>query len=291
MIERETNSNLGAIYKRFFDNGSSDPAGSLLNAGIGLPMRRIDWWDIQPLWSHPYYGLVMMLGEGSGFYRNEDGFSCELSSGTFLLTFPGHKQRYGPAKGQKWGEIYVGFDGDIFKIAHKRKILDPRHPVWKLHDSAVWVERLQKLLQTTDPLAQQNQFRRAIHFFDFLLEMLDAAEPTNSNTAASDWFALACQMIIADLHHKIDWETLATALGMSYHTFRIYFRRRAGMSPLQYREKYRFQSAGNLLTDIHYSCKDIAFVLGFSDPDHFSQQFKKRFGMSPMQYRKMHIKK
>jgi AraC-like DNA-binding protein len=290
MIERETDSNLGTIYKRFFDNGSPDPAGSLLNAGIGLPARRIDWWDVQPLWSHPYYALVMMLGEGSGFYRNEDDFQCELSSETFLLTFPGHKQRYGPAKGQKWGELYVGFEGDIFQIARKRKVLNPEQPVWKLENSATWIERLQKLLQTPDP-PPQKQFRRAVHFFDFLLEMLDAAEPVNSNTATGDWFALACQMITTDLHHKIDWEKLATSLGMSYHTFRLYFRRRAGMAPLQYREQHRFQNACNLLTDIHYSCKDIAFVLGFANPDHFSEQFKKRFGMSPLEYRKRHLKK
>ena len=288
MIERETDSNLGTIYKRFFDTGAPDPAGSLLNAGIGLPTRRMDWWDVQPLWSHPYYALVMMLGEGSGFYRNEDGFQCELSNQHFLLTFPGHKQRYGPAKGQKWGEIYVGFDGDIFDVARKRRILSPQQPVWKLKHSTVWVDRLQKLLQASPPPRQQH-FRRAVHFFDFLLEMLDAAEPLNSDVTAGDWFAVACQMITADLHHKINWEELATSLGMSYHTFRLYFRRRAGISPLQYREKHRFNVACGLLKDVHYSCKEIAFVLGFSNPDHFSEQFKKRFGISPMKYRQLHI--
>ena len=253
-------------------------------------MSHMDWWDVQPLWSHPYYGLVMMLDEGSGFYRNQNGFQCELSSGNFLLTFPGHKQVYGPKKGEKWGELYAGFDGDIFTVAYKHKILDPSQPVWKLNDPSVWVDRLQELLQANRVATRQKQFRRAVHFCDFLLEMLDAAEPVNSNAAVSDWFALACQMSIADLHHKIDWEELATSLGMSYHTFRLYFRRRAGMSPLQYREKHRFHSACNLLMDMHYSCKDIAFVLGFADPDHFSQQFKKRFGRSPMQYRKKHVK-
>jgi len=290
MIGREIDSNLGAIYKRFFDNGSPDPAGSLLNAGIGLPTRRTDWWDVQPLWSHPYYGLVMMLGVGTGFYRNEDGFQYELSSETFLLTFPGHKQRYGPAKGQKWGEIYVGFDGDIFQIAREHKIFTPEQPVWKLDNSAIWAERLQRLLQAKHPPAQKH-FRRAIRFFDFLLEMLDTARPVNSEITTGDWFGLACQTITADLHNKISWKELATSLGMSYHTFRLYFRRRAGLSPLQYREQYRFNLAVNLLLDIHYSCKEIAFVLGFANPDHFSEQFKKRFGMPPQEYRKRHLKK
>jgi AraC-like DNA-binding protein len=40
----------------------------------------------------------------------------------------------------------------------------------------------------------------------------------------------------------------------------------------------------------HYSCKDIAFVLGFANSDHFSEQFKKRFGVSPLEYRKQHKK-
>jgi len=290
MTEQKTHSPLGAVYKRFFDNGSPDTAGSLLNAGVGLPARHVDWWDVQPLWSHPYYGLVMMLGDGTGFYRNEDGFQCALSSETFLLTFPNHKQRYGPAKGQKWGEIYVGFGGDIFHVARKHKILTSRQPVWKIKQPSIWTSRLQALLQATS-LPSPKQFQRAVHFFDFLLEMLDAAEPLNSNAATGDWFAQACQTITADLHHKVNWKELATSLGMSYHTFRLYFRRRAGISPLQYREKYRFEAATTLLTDIHYSCKDIAFVLGFANPDHFSEQFKKRFGMPPREYRKRHLKK
>jgi len=233
-----------------------------------------------------------MLGDGVGFYRDENGFQCELAKGYFFLTFPGHKLDNGPLKGQKWGELYVGFSGDIFKLAQRRKIISPKHPVWRLEEPTLWIEKLQVLLQSETPLTQQQDFRRAVRFFDFLLDMLEAAQPIQNNPHTSDWFDLACQAITADLHHKIDWEELATSLGMSYHTFRQYFRRRAGISPLQYREKHRFELASYLLANaLHHSCQDIAFVLGYTNPDRFSEQFKKRFGIPPLEYRKQHSNK
>jgi len=282
----------GGSHQRFFDNPLVDPAGCLLNAGMELPAKLFDWWNMLDLWSYNYYGFAMPLSEEAGFYRDEDGLQCQISRGNFLLTFPGRKQHYGPSKNEDWGEIYVGFDGDIFRTAHKRGLVSVKQPVWRLDSPEIWIEKVQKLLRDSTqasarPLPQKH-FYHAARFLALLLEMLDAASPVTDYSLGGDWFAEACKMLIADFRHKPDLEEIAASLGMGYHTFRLNFRQRAGVPPFQYREDYRFQVAVNYLKNMHYPCVGIASILGFSSLDHFSKQFKKRFQISPQQYRQLH---
>ena len=282
----------GSPYEKYFENGSPDPAGDLLGGGIGLPTHRNDWWDIRELWTYPYYNLNMMLGDGIGSYRNEKGFQCELSPGSFFFTFPDLKHQYGPAKDEHWGEIYVSFAGELFELVRKQQILNPSQPVWKSGNLTPWVNRLQQVLQTPGPVTKRQTMHRAARFLEYLLELLEEAEPVQAAKPDGDWFVVACEMLTCDLHHKVDWRQIAGNLGMSYHTFRLYFTQRAGISPTRYRNKVRIETACEHLTnDVHKPCKEIAFNLGFTGPQHFSEQFKKHIGLSPHEYRKTHLKK
>jgi len=288
---KKLDSLVGASYERYFENGSPNPAGDLLNAGMGLPAHHMDWWDTRKMWSYPHYSIVILLGDGTGFYRNEDGFQCQLNYGDLVITFPYQKQHYSPRKEQNWGEIYTAFNGDIFRIAEAQNSINRRRPVWKLAKPEIRVKQLQQLLQIPPPVQPEQSFQRAVSFLHLLMEMVKTAEPVEEDLVAGDWFAHACQMITADLHHKINWKDIATSLGMSYHTFRLYFRRRAGMSPLQYREGQRFKAACDLLLNMPFkTCSEIAFILGFANTYHFSEQFKKHVGVPPNEYRKRHLK-
>ena len=282
---------VSSSYERFFDNASPHPAASLLNAGSGVAEGRMNWWDTRHLWSHPFYGLVMFFDDCKGIYRNENGFECKIAAGDFLLTFPNFRQHYFPLKGQKWNELYVGFNGDMFDILAKHKIIEPQYSVWRLPDSEKYINRLRKILQVKVPASPQEDLRRALHFLEFLVEIISIASPVAQKKEPLDWFAEACHAITANIHEKPDWNHLASSFGMSYHTFRRYFRERAGISPLQYREEHRYKMAERLLAeDLRYSCHEIALILGFSGLSYFSQQFKKRYKISPLQYRKKHAK-
>ncbi|MEC7264354.1 MAG: helix-turn-helix transcriptional regulator [Bacteroidota bacterium] len=46
-----------------------------------------------------------------------------------------------------------------------------------------------------------------------------------------------------------------------------------------------FKEAKRLLRETPWSITEIAFALGFSEPNHFSHFFKKREGQSPVQFR------
>lgn len=287
MKEAKFKSLLGNYDELFFDNGAPDGAGDFLGAGISLPFRTNDWWEMRDMWSYPYYSLNMMLEGGCGAYRNDEGFECELSYGNFFLTFPDIKQHYGPGKNQRWSELYVGFKGDIFDFYVNQRIL-PSHPqVWRLEKPEIWATRLRELLQQPRPCDRLETAQLMTQFLNFLFGMLNEATPVQSGVTTGDWFSQACRMLTNDLHHKIDYRQVAEMLGMSYHTFRAYFTKRAGMPPAQYRDAQRLKTACDLLiNNPHKSCKQIAFTLGYYNGDHFSAQFKKQMGMPPNEYRK-----
>ena len=290
MKDAKFKSLLGNYDELFFDNGMPDAAGDFLGAGISLPFRTNDWWEMRDLWNYPYYSLNMMLRGGEGSYRNDEGFECGLAYGNFFLTFPDVKQHYGPGKKQRWSEIYVGFQGEVFDYYIKQRILPKYPPVWHLDEPETWIKRLQGILELPRPNTRVATARQMTLFLAFLFEMLESATPTQVGDTAGDWFGQACRMLTNDLHHKVKYRQVADALGMSYHTFRAYFTKRAGIPPAQYRDAQRLKAAKDLLVhNPHKSCKQIAFTLGYYNGDHFSAQFKKQVGVSPNQYRKKRI--
>jgi AraC-like DNA-binding protein len=277
---------VGARRKFYFENLSSDSTGYLLRGGISVSSGGNDLCDVRGLWAYPYYVLEIMLEGGSGSYRNESGFQCQLSYGNFFFVYPGIKQYYGPGKGENWSEICVSFAGQVYDLYRERGILHPTQPVWYLTDPAPWIAQLQDLLQQPRPTAGLECASETTRFLSFLFAMMQQATPVESSSAASDWFTQACSMLTNDLSHKSDLNAVAANLGMSYHTFRIYFTQRAGMSPLQYRTTRRIETARSLLTETDKTCKSIAFILGYCNGDHFSADFKQHMGLAPREYRK-----
>lgn len=282
----------GNPYESFFQNGEPNPTGDLLGAGTGLPTLRNSWWDTRDMWTKPYYNLSLMQDSGDGFYRNESGFSCRLSSNTFFFTFPDIKAAYGPLKNEQWGELYTSFSGAIFELMRQEKVIDPAQPVWQTESLDPWTTRLRHIFEMPIPATKRQTMHRVVCFMDFILELLDVSEPVAPTELGSDWFANACQMLTGNLHEKVDCQRIARELGMSYHTFRFSFAKRAGMPPVRYRDQVRIRQTCDYLTNnLHKPCKEIAFELGYSDPHHFAKHFKKHMKMSPSEYRRKYAKK
>lgn len=289
--EKQTASVFRSPYEMYFENGNINPAGDLLAAGVVWPTKRNDWQDTRGLWSYPYYNFGIMLGEGQASFRNENEFTCNLSHGNFFLTFPDVKQQYAPGLGESWGEIYISFTGAIFDALRAHQVITPEKPVWRLNNPQLWIERLQAFLQKPVPSSPSDKLKRASYFLSYLLEMLAEGTPVQSCQPDIDWFGHACNLLTKDLHHEVDLHDIADDLGMSYNTFRNYFKRRAGVSPMLYRDQARLKAACHYLAEAPVKpCSDIAFIVGYSNAQRFSQQFKNHIGMTPLEYRKNHRK-
>lgn len=80
---------------------------------------------------------------------------------------------------------------------------------------------------------------------------------------------------------------VANRLGLSTSHFRHLFRQASGQPFHRYLVSVRLESARKLLRDSSASVSEIAVMVGFQSPAHFSRSFAHRFGASPNQFRRM----
>lgn len=279
-----------ATNELFFYNRVSSPLGRIVAAGTGKRGNldnRADTEKRKTL-KERHYSLLMVLENSGGFYRNENGFECQLAYGDFFLGIPGIHHHTAQGAKDSWGEICVEFEGIVFDVLAEDKILSFNSPVWHLEKPAPWISRLQKLLQQPRPNTQVEIAQETTSFLLFLLEMLQAATPQQASPAPNNWFNNACIALSNDLSNPLDLASVASSLGMGYESFRLKFRRQSGMPPGQYRDLQRCKAAQDILVHTNKPGWEIALYLGFCDEQHFLRRFKKWTGLTPHAYRLKH---
>ncbi|MGQ8338250.1 two-component regulator propeller domain-containing protein [Sunxiuqinia sp. A32] len=81
-------------------------------------------------------------------------------------------------------------------------------------------------------------------------------------------------------------EELAKQLGMSKTLVYLKFKKLLNMSGSDYIQSLRFKKAIELMADSNRNISEIAYEVGFSDPNYFSKVFKKVYKKTPTSYRK-----
>lgn len=81
-------------------------------------------------------------------------------------------------------------------------------------------------------------------------------------------------------------QMLASELGYSSNYLSDMLAKETGRRPIDYIQESIIEKAKNLLLGTDDNIADIAYILGYDYPGHFSKFFKKKTGMSPLKYRK-----
>lgn len=100
------------------------------------------------------------------------------------------------------------------------------------------------------------------------------------------------QLIEAISKKDIVMEELMRNIPVSNSYFRKLFKAETGKSPMQYLLDQRIENAKQFMTNTTMNIKNIANLVGYSDPYYFSRIFKKATGKYPSEWRKdiAHIK-
>ncbi len=88
---------------------------------------------------------------------------------------------------------------------------------------------------------------------------------------------------------ELSVEKLAAMAHMSSSGFAHQFKKKVGISPLQYLIRCRIGRAQDLLISSRLSITDISIEVGYDNLSHFNNQFKRFVGVSPQQYRKERV--
>jgi transcriptional regulator GlxA family with amidase domain len=87
---------------------------------------------------------------------------------------------------------------------------------------------------------------------------------------------------LTDDHHV---DVLADVAGMSARSFARTFKQETKMTPADFVEGARIDSARNRLEGGDLALKVVAYECGFSSAEHMRQVFVRRLGLTPSQYR------
>lgn len=99
--------------------------------------------------------------------------------------------------------------------------------------------------------------------------------------------AMVLDFIESDLSRRVSNQDMADYCGLSLRTFNRKFKGQVGKSPTAYVLQRRMDEAKRLLADISLTASEVANLVGFQDPAHFSKTFLKHFSLTPSAYRKI----
>lgn len=228
------------------------------------------------------YGLNCVL-QGTGIYLDERGRRYELKEGTVFQRRPGvvHTTRFDPG----YVEIFLIMDKATYQQLLRLRLIEPFQVLPDAFDEA----RLRSLLQLQEmsKLSEQEVSSPTILFamLRFLHPIMEQVRRSGKGESAL-WGKLdqACSLLRDMPEDRVRLEEIARKVGLSYPTFRRFFRQRVGLSPNVYRIQERISRARELL--VEKSVKEVSEELGYPDPFTFSEQFKKQTGINPRDWKR-----
>jgi AraC family transcriptional regulator len=96
---------------------------------------------------------------------------------------------------------------------------------------------------------------------------------------------LVLDLIETDLSQNLSLSVLANTVGLSEYHFLRMFKQSTGLTPHQYVIDQRIERAKELLQRTDMTVTEIAYLLGFSTPAHFTHHFRRKTGVTPSDLR------
>ncbi len=234
----------------------------------------------------PHVLVAVYVLRGSGTFTDWHAQAHRVSSGDMIIMPAGKRHGIQQDADGQWAESYLTVDGTfgaalltLGVLPDDQFVLHPGHDLTLIQQ----FERILEDLQVLPDYALPSVLSQA-H------ELLNHAAMLHRKRAIPDRHQQivesACVLLSQDLDKRVDIESIAAKLDMSYERFRKLFRQRVGISPGDYRIRRRIDRARALIWQHRLSNKQVAYELGYPDPFTFSKQFRKTTGMWPDEYRR-----
>ena len=229
---------------------------------------------------------IVYVTRGEGVFESEAAGKRLIKAGDAFVVFPGVWHRYGPKPEKGWDECWLGFDGEIARNLLRAGCFSPKEPVFSLGLSESWQESFGRVIEVIElePLGHAQILAGLAFQILARLHVAGRAEKIGGDFNQAV-IQKAKYLIMERLASKIDWESLALDLHVSYSVLRHAFRQHTGFSMYQYQIQLRLNKAKGLLNGTTQSVKEVACQVGFECQYHFSHLFKRKTGLSPKSWR------
>lgn len=208
-----------------------------------------------------------------------DGVEYVLTSGDFIIYYPGQTQMYSFDSENGCDTMWIHFSGTA-----AAEILEGL----KLYPGVFHCRPDGKIYAVFKELVQEYQVKPYIHkstenvLLIYLLTII--SRNIDNQRKATD-----IEKVIMAMHNSLDEpydiNKYAKICSLSLSRFSHKFKQVTGKSPLKYFTDIKLTSAKELLRFSDLSVSEIAERVGYDNSLYFSRIFKKAFGISPTEYR------
>ena len=223
-----------------------------------------------------FFGISQLLS-GNGWRWTDINGRKEFVSGNFVITTPGLIHDYAGNK-TEYREDAISFSGSVADSLLNAGIIN---------EGIFFAGSERKLLPIIElslKPARESQIEANIKLQELLFSIY--RRNIDSRLKEKDF---AFDELLNLLHENPDkwWQVkeMASYCSLSESQFRLRFKDRTGTSPKQYIDSVKMKLACELLAGTEKSIEEIARLLGYIDPLHFSRRFKFISGLAPTVYR------
>lgn len=234
------------------------------------------------------YQLVY-CSRGAGTFRTETAGEMKVKAGDVMMLFPQERHTYHPDIETGWKEFWIGFHGPNIEMRVHNGFFSTQHPLFHLpigmnHDIIHLFNQGIKAAQHMEKGYQQ----LLSGYVNMLLGYISSYDNTSSQAEkeTTEDIHQALLFIHNNYQKELRSEDVAQAINWGYSRFRKVFLQQTGMTPYQYIQETRIKQSKFLIMNTTKALKEIAYEVGFNNPDYFSTAFRRITGVSPMEFRK-----
>lgn len=229
---------------------------------------------------------LLYITRGKGCFESSHCARCKVNEGQMFLLFPGEWHTYCPDPSTGWDEYWIGFNGINMQNRVEAGFFGKDHPLYSvgLQEMIVSMYRQAIAVARRQDSGFQQLLASIVNYligYAYLIDKQASFGERRFVTQINKAKLILSENISAD----ISFEQLAKDLNMGYSSFRKLFKQYTGFSPNQYFLELKMQKIKEMLTNTEWDVMEIAYRMGFSDPNYFCTLFKKKTGMTPMKYR------
>lgn len=230
------------------------------------------------------YFLIHFVLDGCGYFERADG-RYEVKKNQAFIIRPGEVSFYKASEENPWKYAWIGV-----KSENATEIMaTSTQNLAVMSFSATTGREIESVitLNSDDPVALPMAlcgiFLKVTTEFYASLEVAKPDKP--------DVIKSAVRYIENNYIQPFDVTQLAKELGVSRSYFTTIFTESMNCSPYKYLLRLRIEKAQNMLCEsTSLSVTEIAYSVGFSSVERFSETFTKYVGLSPLAYRKANAK-
>lgn len=256
---------------QYYPPVGSHPEGYYFQKGYG---RRL-----------PEYQIVY-IAEGEGFFQSEHVKRQPVSKGTAILLFPNEWHEYAPLAETGWKEYWVGFRGSAADSLFHEMLLSPEKPLVRIRNEVRIVSLFDELIHDSEyELSGYQLLCSGVATHILGIVSYSQHSTFNINRNITNTIDKSQALMRRYVGKNISPEEIAQEIGVGYSWFRQTFKKHVGASPAQYQQLLRIQRAEFLLSNPTLSIADIAYELGFANPNQFSTFFRQHKKCTPLAFR------